>query len=158
VSRLPLIRNDGLRKANDLRSSKRGARRKAVGVLHKGWWKVGVQLWVVIVEAGDTEEEAKRGNEVRLMSSVGLQAILKPRGTIRGDLNSTHPGDHGFCKSFFFHNSDMRGAYVFLTLVIVPHLQSTRNRVSAHEFIPLSREQLLHVLWASLTISSILPV
>jgi hypothetical protein len=78
VSRLPLIRNDGLRKANDLRSSKRGARRKAVGVLHKGWWKVGgVQLWVVIVEAGDTEEEAKRGNEVRLVSWVGLQAITQ---------------------------------------------------------------------------------
>lgn len=59
---------------------------------------------MAMVEAGGTEEEGKRGSKVRFVSS-GQSPILKPRGTIRGDLNSTHSDDHGFCESFFFTNA-----------------------------------------------------
>jgi hypothetical protein len=72
-----------------------------------------------MVEVGH-KEKGKRKSKVRFESSVGLCPILRPRGAIRGDLKSTHSGDHGLGRGFLFHNSDMRGTYVFFTLVIVP--------------------------------------
>lgn len=69
-------------------------------MLHKGWWKAWVvQPLVATAEAGHTEEE-KRRNRVRFASRWDCN-VLKPRGSIRGDLNGTRAGDHGYRGASF---------------------------------------------------------